>query len=934
MRLSTPVVDFSPGVTVAESASRMITIKNSGALDVEYTIVADVEDAEDVGPEGKLRIPPFIIHQAAGQVPGYGTASVSVVFLPTNAKSIEVPLRVCYRSISQRKLFTPPSDLTLKGVGRDVPIFLEEHIIDFKCCMVDHSYRDYLPVRNGGKTVMKVNVVPRPDVCDYFDFSPDFGFVQANEEFPIMILFKPKAKMLDQCAKFLVDSENGIFEIPMKLNVPDQKLPVNFTLRAQVTTTDLVFDPPQLDFGPAIMNESTGVRLSVSNPSALPQTFGFVDLSPGVTVKPNDGFGYPPITGPQTMAITAKTLAGRTFTLQARAVGIQPCLSLSHNRLRFPATPVKTTNRISVILRNNTDTSQAYEFGVPPSSDMAFIPRVGEVSAHSTMRVQIEYSPQPDAPPPEPTEPEPEPEEAVGKTKGGKAAKKGEVEEEEPPRPLTPPPEVEPVDPKTWYRWNSWQVACYIRPPGYTANPGNTHLPGKGPNAADPSSVQALHLNVETLAIQPDILLKTPLKEIPDKQVYELDFGPVPVGQRITQPIEIYNQLANPVKLKSQPLDCSGVFQIVNSLRPLMGESSARVLLSFEPQLRTEYLEILTIRSPKTQIRLALKGQGIAPELQVSPPEALTTGFDVGDVLKGDTKQHTFSITNVCPFPLNFQMRFGGITDPSLNMQPPFFCRPAEGKLAQGEAAEITLVFQPSNQLPYFNDQLQIYVPNQQENLLVPLQGRCWEEGVFIAGPEYPPLLEDPFMEGKLLQALAAVEGQAPPPPPPRLLTLTFLNKLHLGETTTTTFQVGSMKSDAGVGSNGECIIDELPASAVAAGWSIDPLRTPLAAGDLKTANRQSHSALYCLRFAAAHEANAGMAAYFDHMEHVELYIGATLTGGTPAPPKPEGRRVSLLFRAPLKPNKRPAGEDMPEGVKETVDPATAAAAAKGAKKK
>lgn len=30
-------------------------------------------------------------------------------------------------------------------------------------------------VRNGGKTAMKVMVVKRPDVSDYFQFSPDFG---------------------------------------------------------------------------------------------------------------------------------------------------------------------------------------------------------------------------------------------------------------------------------------------------------------------------------------------------------------------------------------------------------------------------------------------------------------------------------------------------------------------------------------------------------------------------------------------------------------------------------------------------------------------------------------------------------------------------------------------------------------------------------------
>jgi hypothetical protein len=57
----------------------------------------------------------------------------------------------------------------------------------------------------------------------------------------------------------------------MQLVVPDQKLPVRFRVAAHVTSTDLVFDPPTLDFGAAIMAEDTGVVLRLTNPSALPQ---------------------------------------------------------------------------------------------------------------------------------------------------------------------------------------------------------------------------------------------------------------------------------------------------------------------------------------------------------------------------------------------------------------------------------------------------------------------------------------------------------------------------------------------------------------------------------------------------------------------------------------------------------------------------------------
>lgn len=37
-----------------------------------------------------------------------------------------------------------------------MPIFLERSLIDFRCVMVEHVYREKLVVRNGGRTAMKV----------------------------------------------------------------------------------------------------------------------------------------------------------------------------------------------------------------------------------------------------------------------------------------------------------------------------------------------------------------------------------------------------------------------------------------------------------------------------------------------------------------------------------------------------------------------------------------------------------------------------------------------------------------------------------------------------------------------------------------------------------------------------------------------------------
>lgn len=74
--------------------------------------------------------------------------------------------------------------------------------------------------------------------------------------------------------------------------VRTRPLPLPPFRHPQVTTSNLVFDPPSIAFGPCVLNEDTAVPLRITNPSALPQTFGFIDTTPGISIKPNDGFGY------------------------------------------------------------------------------------------------------------------------------------------------------------------------------------------------------------------------------------------------------------------------------------------------------------------------------------------------------------------------------------------------------------------------------------------------------------------------------------------------------------------------------------------------------------------------------------------------------------------------------------------------------------------
>jgi hypothetical protein len=62
----------------------------------------------------------------------------------------------------------------------------------------------------------------------------------------------------------------------------------------------------------------------------------------------------PPIPGPQNLSLTARTLAGRTFTLPATAVGVQPLLRLSHNKVWLENEPsVGALSLLQLFYSNN-----------------------------------------------------------------------------------------------------------------------------------------------------------------------------------------------------------------------------------------------------------------------------------------------------------------------------------------------------------------------------------------------------------------------------------------------------------------------------------------------------------------------------------------------------------------------------------------------------
>ncbi|EFJ53186.1 hypothetical protein VOLCADRAFT_86216 [Volvox carteri f. nagariensis] len=617
-------VDFGGGVTLGDSATRTFVLSNEGALEVEYRLdspqlseeerallksatfahgtlkdatiaaaaaaaaaggggggggggllsrarsFASQTAATDGGPlaaaaaavelpreERRLTHGGFTVFPCVGTLKGYSQVTFTVTFAPVLAAAAKLVINLSYKAPSVKRLSLPRHEVVVTAVGRDVPVYVERPVIDFQCCLLGHVYRDVL---------------------------------LAGDSFPITIRFKPTPVLLTACRRHLVEpEEDQILEIPMRLSVPDQTLPVPFSIRAQLTHTDLVFDPPSLDFGSCVMAERTALRLAITNPGRLPQTFGFVGLPSGLRVCPNGGFGHvlpgetlerlvsyqPPIVGPQSFTITARTLAGRTFRLPCVAVGVSPRLSLSHNVVAMPATAVGDTSTVSVVLANRTDSPQGGNTAGGESTGAVDADGGGEHGADvaSGSAVSAQWR----------------------RLYGAAAA-------------------------SSWYRYREHTITCYIRPQQEPSQQQQqTPAATATAAAAAASTTQELHLQLSTCATLPDLVLHTPLPYVALHQCHCLDFGPVPVGQRVVRTLEVGNEGPAPMTLSAEPLDVREVFSCVNALRPVPPGTTFRMLVSFTPQARTQYLETLLVRSARSRLRLALRGAGIAPELQLGP---------------------------------------------------------------------------------------------------------------------------------------------------------------------------------------------------------------------------------------------------------------------------------------------------------------------------
>ena len=350
------VVDFD-SVVVAETATKVITIRNSGALATRFSLLGSITQCPT------LQITPDK-HEGM-YLPPRSVRTLKLVFNPSEVGHIDADGLLHFQSSDVQDIV-----FSCKGHGTEVPVYVHEgsKTLEFKCCVVGALYRDELVMCNRGKISIKVTPQVPQLLKPFLEYVPKFGFIQPSETLKYQVKFRPSRALLDQIA-----SDGGVINKQISISVLGQALPVSYMFNARLTSTRLKFSDTALDFGNCVIGEGVSRRLVVENTGALPIEVGFPGLPKGIFVTPNCGFGciHPnrskeflvcvtpsgPIVN-ETLYLTTERDETYPITLTGSA-SVAP-LTLSSSVVKFAATALYDEAYVTVLLKNTSSTSQVF----------------------------------------------------------------------------------------------------------------------------------------------------------------------------------------------------------------------------------------------------------------------------------------------------------------------------------------------------------------------------------------------------------------------------------------------------------------------------------------------------------------------------------------------------------------------------------------------
>ncbi|KAG7226924.1 hypothetical protein INR49_022219 [Caranx melampygus] len=638
-----------------------------------------------------------------GEIGPFESIKLEVVFTPTVPGEARLDFHIKFTDTSSK-----PIPIQVRGTAVSIPVWVVQPNIYLKICMFDLLYQDTIvvqsrrmfdgslitldPFYDRASTALKVTFDVCPEMRKHMEILPKTGFIQAQSRFNAQLKFLPRHSLSKDANQFF-DSDTGVLEVPLTVQVAGQVQPVRYTVQAVVTSSDLRFDRTEVNFGFCSIHQSVRSRVRLTNMSLLPQDFGFLGVPEFIEVQPNNGFGtlLPQETLDIDLIFSAnkakefrfqlrcKSGINRDFLLSCRAVGVRPPLRLSHSLVHFGATAVGDRS-ITVLYLDNHGISRhqakqpvtpvvkgavapaaprLFCFTPPKDSDVSITPSTGRLLPGERCLVQVTFRPRL-------LEQEIQ-EEALRRLYQARLIRETEAEmnkqaqqennnnkkldkttTEKLPETLNPA-DVQPGSElyeearaallcSFTQSYKEFIIPCFV---------SDSDPPEDDRQAQPPwSPLNTLYLKLQCPAVRPSLLLAS------NHGNSGIDFHQVAVGEKVIKRFTVQNISKESVDLRSSVLDVHGPFDLLNALRSIRPGEKHTVVLAFSPTQEKMYCETLQIHDQKTTLEVTLCGEGVVPVVTSSHPGGL---LDFGYVMEKERTSQVIKLQNSSAVTVRFR---------------------------------------------------------------------------------------------------------------------------------------------------------------------------------------------------------------------------------------------------------------------------------------
>lgn len=825
-------------VILAEASTVTLSIKNAGALETAFLLGGDAFHTLGTLKKQDITLQSLrILHYSckAGIVGPFSTSEVQITYMPNKVGPLQSELTVTFEDKN-----IVPVTIPIVGEGKDVPICVQPKQVDFLCTCFHTLYRDVLSISNRGKVAMKVKLKPPPELKGHLEFIPKVGFVQVDTPFSVQVKFRPLKSIVQQAVKYL-NSETNTLDVPIQIIVPDQVMPIYFSLRAIVSSSELSMNPSLIDFGKCSTEETVTQQLLIRNNSLLPQQFGFVKLQQEITVCPNDGFATilpqeelqfevhfsPRAAIEYNFKLTCRTNRSEDYTVSCSAVGIQPPLRFATPRMKFPAVGKGDFTSQQFVIENVTSKVQEFCFVLPAHCNITMHPTSATIPAKQSITVSIVFQapksdtlsiPKPTKAQDEPASiavPSPEPQKPSKSSKNTKPNTSNAKQVV-----VAKPVEVEydvinfyngwqcNKEDEPWYRCRTFLFPCFVK--AY--------------------ELECIFLEVHCAVVQASLVT-----EVDAAEASEINFGDVPVFQAVQKTITLRNNSSSMSTVHVNPIDANQPFHLLRAPVALLeAGATCDFVVQFYPQQNTPALYNLQIVSSSTNnAQLSLRGNGQNPNVTIEPAVNV---LDIGDVQMGDSIEFPVTISNNCDMIVPFEITFIEERTHPFNYDGTnaFYATPSSSSVPVNGKAQVTLCFAPDHEFIHYRTICKIKYGGKIHEKYVALRGRAWQPGFFVVFGEHLHeqdkkadafqsdarlTMEDPFVA--LSKEKLAVKRYQ----------YTF-EKVKIGEKRQFMFEIGVTKN-AKAGKV-DFAFDNLTEQDVKNGFAIDPAKGTLPVGTKK----------------------------------------------------------------------------------------------------